>query len=290
MKNFTIAIFCIFPSMAFAQNVGIGTIAPDENLQVDSIIHIGKNQVIPAGSSRKNLIRFGDQNYVTIGEQDKDDYLVLKASNFNFSNGAVGIGIDSAREKLDVNGAVKIGFTNSNNQGTLRFNNTTNDIEFRDNTSWNAVKNRFFNKEVTSLFSENVNTFVDFPTTDITVPENGTYLITYFIDAYNNFTLSGTPAQTVNKLTYSTEASIWNKTANSMYQRMKIDFLNNYVTGTGAGAINHYNNPAHAVSGSIAKTLTAGERIGVKMYQTADSEGGGRIAITNCSITLVRLF
>lgn len=106
-------------SFSFAQNVGIGTSTPDEKLQVDCVIRIGKNQTIALESSRQNLVKFGDGNFVTVGEQDKDDRLVLKASSFTFKNGKVDIGVDSVKDILDINGALIINNTNNNNKGGI---------------------------------------------------------------------------------------------------------------------------------------------------------------------------
>jgi hypothetical protein len=108
MKQLITILFLFFCVNVFAQNVGIGTTTPDEKLQVDSVIRIGKNAIIPTGSTRKNTIKFGDGNFATIGEQDKDDRLVLNAGSFSFRNGNVGIGVDSAIAKLDVVGSLKI--------------------------------------------------------------------------------------------------------------------------------------------------------------------------------------
>jgi hypothetical protein len=108
MKQLITILFLFFCVNVFAQNVGIGTTTPDEKLQVDSVIRIGKNAVIPIGSTRKNTIKFGDGNFATIGEQDKDDRIVLNAESFSFRNGNVGIGVDSAIAKLDVVGSLKI--------------------------------------------------------------------------------------------------------------------------------------------------------------------------------------
>lgn len=118
MKKIITALLLIFCINVFAQNIGVGTTIPDEKLQVDSVIRVGKNQTIPSGSTRKNLIKFGDGNYVTVGEQGKDDRLNMQAGSFAFKNGNggvgdggvgdgnVGIGQDSAKEKLDVAGNI----------------------------------------------------------------------------------------------------------------------------------------------------------------------------------------
>ncbi len=93
---------------AFSQNVGIGITSPDEELQVDSVIRIGKNSTITNGINRRNVIKFGDGNFVYIAEQDKDDRLVLKATSFSFRDGNIGVGIDSATAAIDVSGQIRL--------------------------------------------------------------------------------------------------------------------------------------------------------------------------------------
>ena len=115
MKKIITAFLLFFCINVFAQNVGIGTTTPDEKLQVDSTIRVGKNQIISPGSTKKNTIKFGDGNFATIGEQDKDDRIVLNAGSFSFKTGNVGFNIDSAKERLDVNG-------NANFSGQLKMN------------------------------------------------------------------------------------------------------------------------------------------------------------------------
>ena len=115
MKYILLGMLALGFTKIFAQNVGIGITTPDEKLHVDSVIRIGKNAIIAAGSTRKNTIKFGDGNFATIGEQDKDDRLVLNAGSFSFKTGNVGIGVDSAKDKLDVVG-------NANFTGQLKLN------------------------------------------------------------------------------------------------------------------------------------------------------------------------
>jgi hypothetical protein len=98
---------------ATAQNVGIGTVAPLEKLHVDSgNVKIGRTVL---GAGQVNLLKFGDGDFVTIGESNADDQMSLSASYFLFrSNGGfggrVGIGVPSGvpAAQLEVNGTVKI--------------------------------------------------------------------------------------------------------------------------------------------------------------------------------------
>lgn len=98
-----------------AQNVGIGTTSPVENLHVDSTIKVGKNQAFASGSPRKNLIKFGDGNYVTIGEEQNDDRmylrygdLILQKSSASLGSGYIGVNTDAPNATLDINGSFRL--------------------------------------------------------------------------------------------------------------------------------------------------------------------------------------
>jgi hypothetical protein len=66
-------------------NVGIGIsgVNISEKLQVDANIKVGNGQWFNSANDR--LIKFGDANFVTIGESGQDDRLTLAARNFIFT-------------------------------------------------------------------------------------------------------------------------------------------------------------------------------------------------------------
>lgn len=83
--------------------VGIGLSSPTERLHIDKgALKIGRTT--SAADRAVNMLKFGDGNYVQIGEWEADDQLSFKASKYNFNNGNVGIGVSSPKYKLDVNG------------------------------------------------------------------------------------------------------------------------------------------------------------------------------------------
>lgn len=91
-------------------NVGIGINIPAEKLHVSDNIKLGYNAWSNVADNR--YVKFGDGNYVTIGEEISDDTMSLKAGSFMFNpsigNGNVGIGILTApTEKLEVAGKTK---------------------------------------------------------------------------------------------------------------------------------------------------------------------------------------
>ena len=84
-------------------NVGIGIRYPTERLHIDNgALKIGDGT---SSSERyRNVLKFGDDDYVQIGEWEADDVLSFKASKYNFTIGKVGIGVPNPQYKLDVNG------------------------------------------------------------------------------------------------------------------------------------------------------------------------------------------
>ena len=87
-------------------NVGIGTMTPDNKLQVNGGLKIGQGNT--ATERNTNVLYFGDEDYVKIGEFDADNMLSFTASKYCFNTGNVGIHTTTATYPLDVNGKVFI--------------------------------------------------------------------------------------------------------------------------------------------------------------------------------------
>jgi len=112
-------------------NVGIGTASPSQILHVQTPGgQTGRIQVGGTGASGvSKIISFGDGLFVTIGEAGEDDRMELRAREFNFINGNVGIGTSSPQVKLDVEGSRSI----------TMYENAYNSNAFTQNgTNWTA--------------------------------------------------------------------------------------------------------------------------------------------------------
>ena len=86
--------------------VGIGVSAPVERLHVaNGSLKIGYSST--AGDRTKCRLKFGDGDYVVIGEWEANNTLTFKANKFNFMNGNVGVGTANPLYKLDVRGSLR---------------------------------------------------------------------------------------------------------------------------------------------------------------------------------------
>lgn len=110
-----LAILC-FANALHAQKVGINVPLPTENLHVDSVIKVGKNSFLGLSTpGRKNLLKFGDGDYVTIGEEITDDKLFIRFGDLVFlqsvgssGSGYIGIGTPTPTAFLDLDGTLRI--------------------------------------------------------------------------------------------------------------------------------------------------------------------------------------
>ena len=118
MKKILVGII-IFVAVSIklqAQNVGINVPFPSAELHVDSSIRIGKNNSLNSSTpGRKNLLKFGDGNYTTIGEEIIDDKLyirygdlILMKSSTPSGSGYIGIGTETPSANLDLVGTLRI--------------------------------------------------------------------------------------------------------------------------------------------------------------------------------------
>ncbi len=92
-------------------NVGIGTNAPTRILHVrDGSGGSGNGALVQIGAAvagaDPKLIYFGDASFVSIGENNADDQMELRAAKFYFNTGNIGVGTQTANSKLEVDGPI----------------------------------------------------------------------------------------------------------------------------------------------------------------------------------------
>lgn len=149
-KLFLPFVLCVFSFQGITgQNIGIGTVTPVDKLNIDSgNIRIGKSLWDNTISSK--LLKFGDGDYVIIGEDEADDRLLIKAKNVIFKpssagyNGYVGINTNYfPSSPLEI-------FSNSQSAGQLPGLRITS-IGSSVMTSWN-IYNYYGGPFTTSLW------------------------------------------------------------------------------------------------------------------------------------------
>ncbi len=118
MKKIALLLFPVIglcTTLQAQQRVGINVTSPTDNLHVDSTVKIGKNNSINSSTpGRKNLLKFGDASYVTIGEEQTDDKLYIRYGDLVFSpsggvgDGRIGIKTENPTADLHINGTLRI--------------------------------------------------------------------------------------------------------------------------------------------------------------------------------------
>ncbi|MBN8643084.1 MAG: collagen-like protein [Flavobacteriales bacterium] len=243
-------------------------------------------------------LNFGDADLVYISEDEDDNLLINSSGRTAIMSTSVGIGTLNPSAKLEVNGNTKtsnIQITNGAGVGKILTSDANGYATWETPASIvpPATVNQSYVQYAGDLTTTIQGEEVDFPTTNIIVPENGTYLITYYLDAYNTFSLNCNSPCTSTRLV-QTSAYIDNKSNNNRLQTQRIDFLDVDSFPNGANFTQVYTMPAHQISGSIVTFLNANNQIGIKMrsFIGANTGGpaGGEIKIRESKITLIRLY
>jgi len=254
-----------------------------------------KTETDPTGGT--NYTISGTSQFLSVpyalysGDTTTNNWGTSGTSIYNKNTGNVGIGTQTPAEKLEIAGKTKttnLQITSAAGVGKILTSDGVGNALWTTPVA-SGVVNQQYETNAYNLSTSIQGSLVDFSTTNVTAPIAGTYLITYYLDAYNTFSLSCNNACT-NPVVYFTAASIYNKTNDSKYQTQHIDFSLQDHTSSGSVSIVAYSMPEHQISGSLVKTLNANDVIGFKMQSTADVGATGQIRIRESTITLVRLY
>lgn len=135
--NFTTGFSTNLSIDAATNNVGIGTLNPAQKLDVNGALKLGTTTTNSLGTIRFNGSDFQGYTGGAWKSLTGNGLWSLDNNNAIFDNNKVGIGTTTPTEKLDVNGAIKLGYTVSNNAGTVRFNGS--DFEGYNGTEWKSL-------------------------------------------------------------------------------------------------------------------------------------------------------
>lgn len=207
------------------------------------------------------------------------------------ATGNLGIGATIPTEKLEVAGKTKttnLQVTTGAGAGKVLTSDASGNATWQTPTSTAGTVNQEYETTAYDLSTTIQGSDVDFPTTNVSAPTAGTYLITYYVDAYNTFTNvcfngCGDP------LVYFTNAMLFNKTTSGKYQTQRVDFSLQDLSAVAATQVTNTTLPAHQISGSVVRYLDANDQIGFKMRSFSDAGTSGEIRIRESVITLIKL-
>jgi hypothetical protein len=205
--------------------------------------------------------------------------------------GNVGIGLSIPTAKLDVIGKTKtINLQVTSGAGSGKV--LTSDAS--GNATWTTPAVPATNSYTKTSFGISTSTqgsIIDIATSNVTVPAAGYYLVTYFVNANNNWFLSCTDPCNEAKV-LDTRAYLYNKTSGAILQNQKTDFLDRDNTN-GPQAINAtflYQLPYHEVSGSFVGYFNLNDIIGVRVGSEVTAPIASGSITGNGEVTLVRLY
>jgi hypothetical protein len=254
--------------------VGIGTTLPEQSLHVNGVIRA--NSIENDQSNDFEIFSTANTNY------QADEHVFSTAFNERMridNAGDIGIGFSYPQQKLDVNGAIKIGTTSSNVAGSIRYTGT--DFEGYTGGAWQSFTTNKSQWLQGYNYISNVRNTIVYPNDSIVVNESGMYLITFNIRG-------------VNGNSYSTLAPDYdNSGASGVYLvgyggiTPSVSLFEPYQDITGSGTFFRY--VAEQGSASVIYQLTAGNVLKVYANITATGAPATNWALSSYSVQIIKI-
>ncbi|WP_206733254.1 hypothetical protein [Flavobacterium amnicola] len=210
---------------------------------------------------------------------------------YNNNAGNVGIGLSIPTAKLDVVGKTKtINLQVTSGAGTGKV--LTSDAS--GNASWATPvvpATNSYTKASFGISTPSQGSIIDIATSNVTVPAAGYYLVTYFVNANNNWFLScSSPCNEAKVL--GTRAYLYNKTSGAILQNQKTDFLERDNTHGPQALIATflYQLPYHEISGSFVSYFNLNDIVGIRVGSDVTGPIASGSITGNGEVTLVRLY
>lgn len=210
---------------------------------------------------------------------------------YNNNSGNVGIGLSIPTAKLDVVGKTKtINLQVTSGAGTGKV--LTSDAS--GNATWTTpavTATNSYNKTSFGISTPSQGSIVDIATSNVTVPAAGYYLVTYFVNANNNWFLScSSPCNEAKVL--GTRAYLYNKTSGAILQNQKTDFLERDNTHGPQALIATflYQLPYHEISGSFVSYFNLNDIVGIRVGSEVTAPIASGSITGSGEVTLVRLY
>jgi hypothetical protein len=207
---------------------------------------------------------------------DSDSLLIVK------DNGNVGVGTTAPAERLEVNGAVRIGNTAQQNEGTVRYSSGT--FEGYASSAWYPLNNEIYMMGPEDSFTSTTrNTNVDFVNTTFTIPATGWYLIV--INAWGN----NNSSYTVSSGNYDDTGYLYLKktTDPAGFYIVLHSFFSRFIDIDGGNITTRYISPP--VSRSFVRQFDAGDEIILGAIVNAAGSPSGSWGFSNAQADVIRI-
>lgn len=195
----------------------------------------------------------------------------------------IGVGTNSPQEKLDVVGGVRVGYTTSNNGGTLRYNGSA--IEYNTGFGWRSMVNNYTYAEMptfTTFTSTTRNSFVEITGVSQTIAESGVYLVIFKTSGGNNN--SYFPSGGTNDVSGILDFRV---NGGSLSTTSRYFLIPQYsYTGT-TNRLDFLPNPTEY---STVRQLNAGDVLKIYAEVVANGSPTGQWFINEANITTIRLY